>query len=276
MAPQAAKGYGELISQSNDEGGSSVRSSGDKYHSSVDLFEGYVEAKEEGYKYKIGRQKLRYDDQRILGERNWTPGGATFDAFLFQKNIGEKGKLDLVHAQISDGNTSSDETDDATLTFAYYKLKMNSAHELSLYAIHNNQRKTLESTTYGLRLHHVWGNFIFTLEGMHQQQVDLEVDETRNEHNVDLVLKYQLSQSIVLGVNYMQTSGEYDQLYVNRHLYNGIIDIVGRKNLETIGAGVYVSSDSPWSYSLEVMSLVDMMMKFQLTIKQQVLLLLET
>ncbi len=252
IAPQATKAYGEVITEANDESLTNRNSSGDKYHSSMDLFEGYIESKTDGFKYKLGRQRLKYGDQRILGERNWTPGAASFDAFLVQWEIGKKGKLDLVYAQNSDGNSSSDESDDTNLAFAYYKLKMDSAHELDAYIIHNNEREVLESMTYGFRIKHVWGNFTFVTENMYQTQTDFVNNDDSVEHNVNIDLAYQLSSPLGLKLSYMQASAGYDQLYVNRHMYLGIIDIVGRKNLEAISLVGKYQTDSAWTFNAQL------------------------
>jgi len=69
---------------------------------------------------------------------------------------------------------------------------------------------------------------------MYQTQTDFVNNDDSVEHNVNIDLAYQLSSPLGLKLSYMQASAGYDQLYVNRHMYLGIIDIVGRKNLEAI------------------------------------------
>jgi hypothetical protein len=121
ISPQATKNYGELISETNDETDTIRPSSGDKYHSGVDLFEAYIHSTGETISYKLGRQQLNYGDNVILGRRNWTAGGLSFDAAKFTFSIGE-GELDLAYAKLSEGGDTSNANDDADLTLAYYKI----------------------------------------------------------------------------------------------------------------------------------------------------------
>ena len=52
---------------------------------SLELFEGYAELKlgNRGW-VSVGRQPLKYDNQRLLAARNWNNNGLTYDAVLFK------------------------------------------------------------------------------------------------------------------------------------------------------------------------------------------------
>jgi len=109
IAPQATKFYGEVINTANDAGTTTRKSSGDQYHSAVDLFEAYAKGTRGKVEYKLGRQALGYGDNIILGTRDWTAGGLSFDAVKFTVAAGGDSKLDIVYAQISQGTNVEDQ-----------------------------------------------------------------------------------------------------------------------------------------------------------------------
>lgn len=54
-------------------------------HKGIALFEGYAQYKlNDVWSFKIGRQVIAYDNQRILGEVGWAQQGRSHDAFLVQ------------------------------------------------------------------------------------------------------------------------------------------------------------------------------------------------
>ncbi|MGC9352448.1 MAG: alginate export family protein [Mariniphaga sp.] len=68
-------------------GDESIRSSTGVFgdDASLELFEGYAELKLGNLGWvSIGRQELKYDNQRLLAARNWNNNGLTYDAVLFK------------------------------------------------------------------------------------------------------------------------------------------------------------------------------------------------
>lgn len=56
---------------------------------SLELFEAYSEVKLGNIGWlSVGRQVLKYDNQRLLAERNWNNGGLSYDALLLKLNAG--------------------------------------------------------------------------------------------------------------------------------------------------------------------------------------------
>ncbi|MGM0377644.1 MAG: alginate export family protein, partial [Bacteroidota bacterium] len=54
-------------------------------NASMELFEGYAELKLGNLGWiSVGRQVLKYDNQRLLAARNWNNNGLTYDAILFK------------------------------------------------------------------------------------------------------------------------------------------------------------------------------------------------
>ncbi len=232
MVPQGTKTYGEVIATSNDENNTSRLSSGDKFHTGIDLFEAYVESKGNIFSYKLGRQKLGYGDYVILGTRNWTNGGLSFDAAKGTLRLGS-GELDIVYSKISEGTDNTNTTDDTDLAFLYYKIIKKKALKLDAYFIRNNERERFKTDSFGVRYKGFENKFHYRLESI--IQLNEQLDE--REHTFDLELGYQLNKfKPYLG--FSQTSANYDHLYTNRHKFNGIIDVLGRRNLETLFLGV--------------------------------------
>ncbi len=249
LSPQATKNYGELISETNDESDSVHNSSGDRYHTGVTIFEAYIFSQKESFAYKLGRQQLNYGDNVVLGRRNWTAGGLSFDAAKFMINIGE-GQLDLAYAKISEGSDTTNATDDADLVILYYQILKRKDLNLDLYALHNNERHVLETYTYGLRLKGEWNNITYRTENILQthQQPD------RSEHNIEAEVGYKFTSDLSTYAGWMQASTNFDQLYTNRHAWNGIIDVVGRRNLESIFAGANYKLNDDWKLNFKWMN----------------------
>ena len=245
FTPQATKNFGEVASQSNDENDSSVLTSGDKYHSSVDLFEAYVHGQRDHFEYKLGRQTLSYGDNIILGRRNWTAGGLVFDALKFSVPVG-LGELDVVYSQISEGSDVSDTSDDIDLTFAYWKMLKEESHLLDIYLIHNNDKQGIETLNLGLRLRFNIGSFDFRTESIAQRHSSFD----RTEHSLNNEIGYNFNENFRLHIGYDQNSGSYNHLYTNRHRYNGAIDIVGRTNLVNMNIGSTYKYNSDLSFKL--------------------------
>lgn len=248
MVPQGVKTFGEVISTSNDENDTSRLSSGDQYHSAVDLFEGYVESKGDFFSYKLGRQKLNYGDSVILGTRNWTNGGLSFDAVKGSFQLGE-GVLDVAYSKITEGSDNTNTVDDTDLSFLYYRPLMRKNLNLDFYLIRNNERGTLETLSYGTRFKGNWKNIAYRTEVIIQQQS--QRDQT--EHSFDVEAGYKFN-SLKPYIGFTQSSGSYDQLYTNRHRWNGIIDVVGRTNLESLFAGVNYKPTDMWEVKLKYMN----------------------
>lgn len=241
ISPQAVKNFGEVYSEAQSDGSVKDRTtSGDKFDSPLEFHEAYAEIPLSDIKLKMGRQELAYGDNVILGNRNWTPNGQTFDAV--KASIGfAGGELDLVYSKIVD--TESDEVNDNdSLLFAYYKAIKTDNLNLDIYVIQHNEALdgvNNDSISYGFRYKQQFGNFGINTENIFQEFNEQE----ESGYSYNLVIDYKAGKFKPFA-SYMSTSEDYDQLYTNRHKYNGIIDIVGRKNLDRVSAGTsYKASD---------------------------------
>jgi len=61
-------------------------------YSSIDLYEGFGQwLISKTVSLKVGRQELKYDDQRLLSTRNWNNHGLSYDAAVFKIESSEVG-----------------------------------------------------------------------------------------------------------------------------------------------------------------------------------------
>lgn len=246
VSPQAVKDFGEVISATNDETDTARNSSGDKYSTGIDIFEAYADGKRGDVSYRLGRQQLAYGDNILLGTRNWVPGGQSFDAFKLTLPVSSF-KLDLVYSQTSEGTKEATTKDDANLSFAYLKMLSRADANLDFYIIHNQKRTVSETISYGFRFKKKFGAHLFATENLLQEN---HASESSVQHGINALYEITFAESNQFFIGYAQSSESYDQLYTNRHAYNGIADVVGRKNLETFNAG-FKSKFSDFNLRLE-------------------------
>lgn len=113
---------------------------------------------------KIGRQELKYDDERILGNVDWVPQGRTHDLLLFKYEKNFKLHLGMAFNQESEklkGTEYNISGNYKTMQFAWYNRKFKS-FGLSLLFLNNGLQnksaaatpvyKTSFSQTFGTRL----------------------------------------------------------------------------------------------------------------------------
>ena len=134
-----------------------------KNGSNMDIYEAWVNFKlNPNSNLKLGRQELKYDDQRHISWRNWWNSGQTYDAATYTYNNKESGwRFDLSASYNSKkadllGNNYSDGTDYfggvnpiQTQNFIYLKKKVNSKMYISLLGITAGyQKEDNPSTLY--------------------------------------------------------------------------------------------------------------------------------
>lgn len=237
VAPQVVRNLGEVEYRGDDAtSNSAYQTSGDVSNSRVDLFEAYAEGKRESFTYKLGRQMLRYGENVVIGHRNWNMNGQSFDAFKLTKKIGEHGKIDGVYAKIVEGPDRSDLKDNENFSMLYYSWLKNK-NQRDLYYIYKNNSEVVgdnDFSTFGARIKHNFENLTLTLEEI--AQTNTFDDHVASSSN--LTLQYKLQNNFELFGTYSFNSDRYDQLYTNRHIHNGFMDMVGRPNLERASVGL--------------------------------------
>lgn len=242
LSPQVLKGFGDL--NANNQ-----QTSGDKNSSAVEFHEAYADIGLGLFdmSLKVGRQQINYGNNNVFGTRNWTPGGQAFDAAKLTAPVG-MGELDVVYSKIVNDDTTTT-SDDITLTFLYYRALDTDHHELDAYVIFNNRSvddDNRDTRSVGLRYQYKSDSFGFSTENIFQ---DLNKQD-HSAYNLNLDLDYKLAKFTPFATFSLATF-RYDQLYANRHSHNGLIDIVGRKNLVRASLGAKYKINKRWSAKLE-------------------------
>lgn len=251
LTPQGVKDFGELgYRYQSDDSHDEYLTSGDKHHKDLEFFEAYAEGRREWFRYKLGRQTLAYGDNLVLGSRNWTPSGVSFDAFKFVVELGD-GELHMVNAKVSQGLSGSRTEDDKNLSFLYYKIIQEEGLELDAYYLYDQggtANGTSDVSALGLRYKQGFGLGDIYFEQVVQDSSALE--STEYSTNFEAGAQFGSARYFLY---YALNSADYDHLYTNRHAYNGIIDIVGRRNVETISLGVEADMNEALAFKAEVL-----------------------
>lgn len=149
LRPQDIRTWGDVATnQSNARSG-------------LALFEGYAQYRLDSiWNFKIGRQVLSYDNQRILGEVNWAQQGRSHDAFLVSVSPNKKHQLD-VGASVSSNAETIERTAYAVnnyknMQFLWYQHRFGSSKLSALFlnngfefGTNNQDLKTQYTQTFG-------------------------------------------------------------------------------------------------------------------------------
>ena len=127
-----------------------------KSYNNMDIYEAWVNFKFTNSNLKLGRQEMKYDDQRHISWRNWWDTGMTYDAATFTYNNKENGMRFDISASYNSrnsftekvGNDYSGVTDYfgsvnpvQTQNFVYIKKNFDNKMYISLMAIASGYQK---------------------------------------------------------------------------------------------------------------------------------------
>ena len=81
-----------------------------KSYNNMDIYEAWVNFKFTNSNLKLGRQEMKYDDQRHISWRNWWDTGMTYDAATFTYNKKENGLRFDISASYNSRNSFTEKT----------------------------------------------------------------------------------------------------------------------------------------------------------------------
>ncbi len=237
---------------------SSTGIKGDK--ASVDLKEAWFNYHfSDQFSMKIGRQELKYADQRLLGGRNWNQHGMSYDAILFKFNgificdagFSYNNNSELVYQEVFSLDKMK------TLNFVFLKKQWNDKisssliYVLSGFQMPEKAEKIYFKSTPGLLINYDPSNFKFSGSGYYQFGCN------SNGANVSAYfwnLRSEISFShsslaagldFISGQNFASTDSSYlekdhmfDILYGARHRYYGDMDYFSNLQKGTAGGGL--------------------------------------
>ncbi|WP_139957526.1 alginate export family protein [Flavicella sediminum] len=185
--------------------------------------------------FKIGRQPLSYDDQRILGGLGWAQQARTHDAGVFKyKNEGYS--LDLGFAL----NTPTSAIYNTAALFSYREMAFARANKkydnlnISALVLSNTYQNGTEDKstllTAGLHADYTADALTFTANAFLQDGYRVGDTPVENAYLASLLAKYKATDKTSFGLGYEIISGKTDDsaaffpLYGTNHAFNGLMD----------------------------------------------------
>jgi len=211
----------------------------------VAIFEAYGDYQlNKKFRFRIGRQVLSYDNQRILGEVDWAQQGQSHDAALVTWLPKERQRLDLGFALNSDKENLFEVPYEVnnykSMQFAWYHIKFTSA-ELSLlflntgYEFENPSavRETQYLQTFGSYFKFDKNNWFG--DAAAYGQVGKRNDATTEAWYAAANLNYKISEILKIGLGAEYLSGKdmddsssklksFTPLFGTNHGFNGSMD----------------------------------------------------
>ncbi|MEM7647201.1 MAG: alginate export family protein [Pseudomonadota bacterium] len=221
LTPQAVKTFGGDDADGN-------QTSGSLNHDTIEFFAANVQYNIiEPLTFTLGRQDLAYADETIIGRRNWTAPGQSFDLAKLRYEY-NRGWTDFFLSKISNNGTATG-GDDADFWVLYNSFHWNRYLKvIDLYAISlDDDRPGLPTVnTLGLLLKGSASRVFYRLEANFQQGRDLGDDG--NSIHGEVGYKAQRWKS---SVEYGNAGKDYRQLFPSVHRFFGIADVLGRRNI---------------------------------------------
>jgi len=222
----------------------SVSSTGTGYTPTLDLFEGYAELKigASGW-LSIGRQQLKYDNERFLSARNWNNAGLAYDVAVY-KFENEKLKFHVGSSwnTLSEANSENLYPTDRykTLNFLWLNYTINEKMNFSLLHIANGVTET--DTTNNLNFRQTTGFYSTYKSNSMYMNAEAFFQYGKNKIGTDvsayllgLEAGYNTEKiSVGVGINYLSGNSKvgeeqttdhlFDILYGARHKFYGYAD----------------------------------------------------
>ena len=246
LAPQDIRTWGDDIN---------ISKTGVGDNPSFALYEAYAEYKFDTINYlKIGRQELKYDNQRLLSIRNWGNTGLTYDAITFKTNL----KNYNIHFGLSWNSI------EAYKNNYYYSTRIKSQNyiwinkkfkKLQLSAIQLFTGRTNTDTsnniyfkqTSGIFFNYKANNFIIEGDGYYQYGKN-NSNQRVDAYLIGLDLKYYNNYlDICLGGTYISGDKDindridktFDLGYGTMHRFLGLIDYFNIISRDTKNGGLF-------------------------------------
>ena len=238
LSPQAVKYWGEP--QTGDSTGDTITgTSGSPRQPEMDFFEAYAKVYfSQQVELSLGRIALKYGDQKVIGPLLWAPEGRAFDGAKLRYDLSNKQWIDAFATKITNSDTRADAQDDTNFYGLYSHFSFGTwLNEFDFYLLRQEERSNeVEFKTYGLRLK--GGQSFHYLAEVTAQSGNNSASQADFDDAIqyDVELGYNLGAS-KLRVGYAHAGEDYRQLYPTAHLFLGIADIFGRRNIDELRAG---------------------------------------
>jgi hypothetical protein len=211
---------------------------------SLDLFEGYIELKagNTGW-FSVGRQQLVYDNQRLLGKRNWNQFGISYDAVVVKLQLNDwnlhiAGSWNTLLETLTDNSYPSGRI--KSLNFIWLNRNLN--NNLNLSFLHIASGVTQTDTTNKIYFRQTSGIYseykndnLIVLGNVYYQYGKSKTGTNVSAYLICADVGYKISNLTPgIGVDYLsgndktgtdqKTDNLFDVLYGSRHRYFGYMD----------------------------------------------------
>ncbi len=199
-------------------------------NASVDVHEAWIELSlNEKSLIKVGRQELKYDDQRLIARRNWGQTGLTYDAFLYKYNNNNlQFDFGLSLNNNKENKFGNLYTPDKmkTLDFIYLKKKFNDNLNISLISIASGfEKDDTTETIYvrgssGTNIVYKKNNFKITGSAYYQNGKN-KIGQDVRAYFWGLSNDYKINElTITTGIDYLsgQDASRTDSSYIKTRL----------------------------------------------------------
>ncbi len=214
-------------------------------HNGLALFEGYAQYQLDSlWSFKVGRQVISYDNQRIMGEVDWAQQGRSHDAFLVRLTPNQKQQLE-VGVSVSSNAESVEQT---AYTVNNYKNMQHLWYQYNfgtsaLSVLFLNNGFEFENTNQDLKTQYTqtFGGYFKTKPNKWLAEVSA-YGQTGTRNDVDIAAWYAAASLQYLAINNWQfgVGGEYlsgtamddtsrknksfNPLFGTNHKFNGFMD----------------------------------------------------
>ncbi|GGH41956.1 hypothetical protein IA57_11825 [Mangrovimonas yunxiaonensis] len=214
-------------------------------HNGMALFEGYAKYHLDSlWSFKVGRQVLSYDNQRILGEVNWAQQGRSHDAFLVSFTSNKKHALDIGLSVSSNAETLTKNAyavnNYKSMQFLWYQYRFGTS-KLSALFLNNGfefenadlELETQYTQTFGAYYalkHNNWSGELSAYgQTGERNQTDIAAwyGAAALNYSVNNTWQFGLGGEYLSGTATNDTSGtnkSFNPLFGTNHKFNGFMD----------------------------------------------------
>lgn len=230
-------------------------------NASIDVHEAWVELLlSDKSTVRVGRQELKFDDQRLIARRNWGQTGLTYDAFLYKYNNNNlQFNFGLSLNNNNENKFGNFYTPDKmkTLDFIYLKKKFNDNLNVSLISVASGFEKNNSCETvyvkgsYGTNVVYQKNNFKIRGSAYYQNGKN-KIGQDVNAYFLGLSNNYKINKFLITaGIDYLsgqdasstdssyiKTDHRFDILYGSRSSHYGNMSYFSNINKATENGGL--------------------------------------
>ncbi|MBW7877156.1 MAG: alginate export family protein [Candidatus Cloacimonetes bacterium] len=191
---------------------------------------------------RLGRQELAFADQTLIGPDGWDNRGRTFDAIVFQRDLGKGDFAHLFVSKVDVGPNLKNSGDDSDFSGLYFELDRNSRFKKDVYVLKKRDaRIDRHLTHWGFHAEYTKNSWDLMAQAGWQNGSQTGLDFDAHHYKAGLGHTFAKSNNLRVGLERSVSSGDknpldtkvqsFDPLFGSNHDKYGIIDLFGNRNL---------------------------------------------